>query len=259
MLRRLIATLLMILIMAGLSARASEEKQQILVFAAASLKGPLDEAATAFTERTGLPVAISYAGSQALARQIEAGAEAALVITADEDWMNWLDERHLIDRASRRDLLGNSLVMIAPATAPQTFAVEAGMDLRARLGEGRLALGDPGAVPAGKYAREALTALGLWEGVADRLLPAENVRVALSYVARGEAPLGIVYATDAKSEPSVIVAGHIPEGAHKAIVYPAAVAKRGGEAAAELLRYLNSAEGFATFQRVGFKRPGATD
>ena len=170
----------------------------ITVFAAASLKEALDAAAKPFEDSTGNKVAVSYAASSALARQIEAGAPATLFISADLDWVDYVEKRGLAVPGTRRNLLGNDLVLIAPAASTAALKIAPGFDLAAALGkDGRLALANPDAVPAGKYAKAALTKLGAWPGVEGRVAPAENVRAALALVSRGEAPLGIVYRTDA--------------------------------------------------------------
>jgi molybdate transport system substrate-binding protein len=220
-----------------------------LVFAAASLKNALDEVAATSPSRP----TISYGASSALARQIESGAPAALFISADLDWMDYLDRRKLVQNATRRNLLGNKLVLIAPAGSTGAVRIEKGLGLAALLGGGRLAIGDPAHVPAGKYAKEALEKLGAWDSVATRLAPSENVRVALALVARGETPYGIVYATDAASEPKVRVAGRFPDGLHAPIVYPAALtsAAKGPEAAA-FLQLLAAPAARHVFEKHGF-------
>lgn len=225
----------------------------VTVFAAASLKNALDEAVSIHGQRTGTRVTVSYAASPALARQIEAGAPADLFISADLDWMDYLETRQLIRPATRVNLLGNRLVLIAPSDSKTSLAVERGMPLARALGDGRLAVADPDAVPAGKYAKAALEALGAWSAVAPRLAPAENVRAALAFVARGECPLGIVYATDAAAEPRVRIVGAFPAGTHPPIVYPAAItatAKSAG--AASLVQFLGSAAAKPVFEKHGF-------
>jgi len=225
----------------------------VTVFAAASLKNALDEAVAIHGQRTGTRVTVSYAASSALARQIEAGAPADLFISADLEWMNYLQTRQLIRPATRVNLLGNRMVLIAPRDGRTNLAVERGMVLARALGDGRLAVADPDAVPAGKYAKAALQALGAWSAVAPKLARAENVRAALAFVARGECPLGIVYATDAAAEPRVRILGAFPAGTHPPIVYPAAMtatAKRAG--AASLLQFLGSAAAKPVFEKHGF-------
>lgn len=247
MLSRIVLALLVCL--AGSAARADD----LLVFAAASLKGPLDEAAQAFSTAESVSIAISYAGSAVLARQIEAGAEADLFLAADEDWMRYLAARGLIREETRRRLFGNALVLIAPHGSSLALTLQPGADLKGALDGGYLAMGDPVGVPAGKYAKAALAALGLWDTVAGQTARADNVRAALAFVARGEAPLGIVYASDAMAEPAVRVVDRIDPALHPAIVYPGAelAASDHGQAGA-FLAYLASAEGIAFFARAGF-------
>lgn len=222
-----------------------------LVFAAASLKEALDAVLIA----SGTGATASYAGSSALAKQIEAGAPADLFISADLDWMEYLQQRNLVQADSRINLLGNRLVLIAPASTHADIALAPGVDLRPLLGpDGKLALADVAAVPAGKYAKAALTALSGWDFVSLQVVSAENVRGALALVARGEAPLGVVYATDAAAEAKVRVAGVFPEGSHPPIVYPAAVLTEAAdkEAAKALLDFLTSPQADEIFRRYGF-------
>ena len=225
---------------------------QLLVFAAASLSEALDEVGRVFTARTGVRVNASYAASSVLAKQIEAGAPADAFFSADLAWVDYLDERGLLKRGSRRDVLGNSLVLIAPADSPLRLSIAPGFDLTAALGEGRLATADPDSVPAGKYARAALTKLGVWQSVSDRLVRGENVRAALAYVARGEAPLGIVYQTDAQAEKRVRVVGVFPEDSHPPITYPLALTVRARPEAARFADFLASDTARQIFTRYGF-------
>lgn len=233
-------------------ARAAD--QDVLVFAAASLKNALDDVIKAYGEATGAKATASYAASSALARQIEQGAPAQLFISADLDWMDYLQERDLIAEDTRRNLLGNSIVLIAPKDSPQgEVAIGRGFDLARLVGEGRLAVGDVKAVPAGKYAKASLEKLGAWASVEDRLAQAENVRAALALVARGEAPLGIVYRTDAASDPTVKIVGTFPAKIHPPIIYPAAVTKVGESSGAlAFLKFLGGAAAKAAFERQGF-------
>ena len=225
----------------------------ITVFAAASLKNALDEAVSMHEKRTGTRVRVSYAASSALARQIEALAPAVLFISADLEWMDYLQQRRLITPATRVNLLGNRLVLIAPRGSQASFVVGRGMPLAQTLGDGRLAMADPDAVPAGKYGKAALEALGAWSAVASKLARVENVRTALAFVARGECPLGIVYATDAAVEPRVRVVGVFPADTHPPIVYPAALTAAAGSAAAGgFLEFLGSPEAKPLFDRHGF-------
>ncbi|MFM1989367.1 MAG: hypothetical protein RJA99_2324 [Pseudomonadota bacterium] len=228
------------------------------VFAAASLKEALDAAAGAWAKRAGTRPVIAYAASSALARQIDQGAPADVFLSADEDWMDWVAKRNLLRAGTRVTLLSNRLVLVAPvaATAP-VLRLAPGVPLAAALGtDGRLALGDVAAVPAGRYAKAALEALGAWQPVAGRLAQTESVRAALALVARGEAPLGVVYATDARAEPRVRVVDTFPESTHPPIVYPAAIlAGARSPRAQPFVDFLRSPEGQAVFAAHGFGPP----
>jgi molybdate transport system substrate-binding protein len=227
--------------------------QKVTVFAAASLKEALDEVARAHEKRSGARIAVSYLGSAVLARQIEKGAPADIFISADLDWMAYLDQRRLLKAESRVNLLSNSLVLIAPAASTVALAITPKFAIVTALGDRRLALADPDSVPAGKYAKAALEGLGVWGEVAPRVARAENVRAALALVARGEAPLGIVYRTDARVEPRVRVVGEFPAHLHSAIVYPAAIVAASRSAgAAPLLAFLRSPEARRIWERYGF-------
>lgn len=229
-----------------LCALPAAAQERLLVFAAASLKNALDEANAGF----GAPCVVSYGASSTLARQIEAGAPAQVFISADQEWMDYLARKELLDRDTRRNLLGNRLVWIVPAgrSAPAE-------PWRALGPRDRLALADPRHVPAGKYARAALQKLGLWDALAGRIAGAENVRAALALVARGESPLGIVYQTDARDEPRVAIAARIDPRLHPPIVYPAAALRGAAPLALRYLDYLASAQAMAHFARHGFTRP----
>ncbi|WP_374576694.1 molybdate ABC transporter substrate-binding protein [Phenylobacterium sp.] len=225
--------------------------ETVTVFAAASLKNALDEVGAAYA-KTGGEARFSYAASSAIARQIEQGAPADVYVSADSDWMNYLAERKLIVPASRRDLLTNRLALIAPADSKATIRIGRGMPLAKALGPGRLAVAGPD-VPAGKYAKASLSALGVWDSVSGKLAQAENVRTALQYVARGETPFGIVYDTDAKVEPKVRIVGLFPDATHPKIVYPAAVvAASNNPDAAKFLAYMGSPPAAAIFRKYGF-------
>ncbi len=232
------------------------------VFAAASLREVLDAVAADFLQRTGRTVRTTYAGSAQLARQIDQGAPADLFVSADEAWMDWLDERSLVERETRRRIAGNSLVLIAPIGSNDApVDLTSATALAGRLGDGRLAIADIG-VPAGRYAQEALTHLNLWTNIKDRVAPGDSVRAALAIVARNEAPLGVVYATDALAETRVRVVATFPATSHVSIVYPAARLRRsqgGGDAVAAqaFLDHISSAQGQAVFRRFGFTRPPA--
>ncbi len=241
---------------ASLPARAAEAP--LTVFAAASLKESMDEAATAYRRDTGQDVRVSYAASSALARQIEQGAPADVFVSADLDWMDDLQSKGLVDVATRSELLGNTLVLIAPAgSAAKPLALAHGTDLQPLLGKrGRIALALVDSVPAGKYAKAAFESLGLWDGLAPRTAQAENVRAALLLVARGETPLGVVYGSDAKAEPRVRVLATFPEGSHPPIVYPVAKVKASAHPqAAAFVRWLHTPEAAAIFRGHGFSVP----
>ncbi len=213
----------------------------------------LQEVGRDFEAGDGAKVKFSFAESSLLARQIEAGAEAEVFYSADTEWMNYLADRNLIQTASRKDILSNRLVLIAGKDSPIQLKIAPNFPLAEALGSGRLAVADPDSVPAGRYARSALTSLGVWGSVAEKLVRAENVRVALTYVARGETPLGIVYETDAKSEKQVKVVDVFPAESHQPIVYPAALTKAGTSADAKaFLEYTKGAKAAAVFQKYGF-------
>ncbi len=225
----------------------------VLVFAAASMQTAIDELSPAIAQATGVPVKASYAASSALARQIESGAPADIFISADLDWMDYVAQRKLIRPESRTNLLGNDLVIVAPAGRSVSLTIGPGFPLAATLGNDRLAVADPASVPAGKYAKEALTSFGVWDSVSGKLAPAENVRAALLLVSRGEAPLGIVYRTDALVDKGVAVVGAFPESSHAPIVYPAALTSTSAPAAARVLEFLRGTAAKAVFERLGFK------
>jgi molybdate transport system substrate-binding protein len=225
----------------------------VVVFAAASLKSALDEAGAAWARDTGKRVVLSYAASNALARQIEAGAPADLFFSADLDWMDYAAAKGLIKAESRVSLLGNALVLIAPKGSATQVELKPGLDLASILGGNRLAMGHVNAVPAGKYGKAALEHLGAWAGVKDRIAQTENVRAALLLVSRGEAPLGIVYRTDALSDPNVTIVATFPEGSHPPIVYPVALTKDSSNLdVPSFLSFLRSDKAKPFFERQGF-------
>ena len=247
--RRFLATIAISLCVA-LPARAQEP---VTVFAAASLKTALDAISESWSQEEGKQATVSYAGSSALAKQIEEGAPADLFISADLDWMAYLADRDLIDTASERRLLGNRIVLVAPADSSVDLSIAPGFDLAGALGDGRLAMANIDAVPAGRYGKAALEALGVWDAVADKVAQAENVRAALQFVALGEAPLGIVYQTDATAEPGVRVVGTFPEDSHEPIIYPAALTTDSANPdAAAFLDYLQGSTARAIFEEQGF-------
>jgi molybdate transport system substrate-binding protein len=224
----------------------------VTVFAAASLSDALKQVGDAYKARSGAVPTFSFAASSALAHQIEASGGADIFISADEDWMDYLDGKGLVQKPSRKDLLGNHLVLIAPAGLDIKVKIGPHFDLKGVLGNGRLSVADPDSVPAGKYAKAALTQLGAWDGVSGQLARAENVRVALAYVARGEAPLGIVYTTDAYAEKRVHIVGTFPDESHKPIVYPAALVKDAKPEAKAFLDFLSSKDAQEIFAKAGF-------
>ncbi|HVG48336.1 MAG TPA: molybdate ABC transporter substrate-binding protein [Rubellimicrobium sp.] len=222
------------------------------VFAAASLAGALDAVAQEWAEGTGQEPVLIYASTAQLARQIEAGAPADLFVSASPDWMDALEEGGFLVPDSRRAILGNSLVLVAhgPSTSQE---IGPDLDLAAMLDGGRLAMALVDAVPAGVYGKQALTSLGLWDSVASSVAQADDVRGALALVASGEAPLGIVYATDARAEPRVSVVGTFPEASHDPIVYSAAlVAGRENDEAHDFLLHLGHDTSRAIFEAQGF-------
>ena len=235
------------------SAPAAAQSAPVLVFAAASLKNALDEIAVQWSKETGKQTKISYAASSALAKQIEGAAPADIFISADLDWMDYVAQRKLIKPESRVNLLGNRIVLVAGKDSKAATKIEPGFTLRALLGDGRLAMANIDAVPAGKYGKAALEKLGVWPSVQDRIAQAENVRAALLLVSRGEAPLGIVYQTDAAADPNVKIIGVFPENTHPAIVYPVAVtANATNPDAAAFAAYLGTPAARPLFEKQGF-------
>lgn len=243
--------LLSLAILIGFAAEAPAEP--VNVFAAASLKNALDAVSEAWKAEAGKETKNTYAASSALAKQIEQAAPADIFVSADLDWMNYLDEKTLIKAGTRKVLLGNALVLVAAKDSSLKLDLRQGADLAGALAGGKLAVGDVKGVPAGKYAKAALEKLGLWASVEASLAQSENVRAALALVARGEARLGIVYATDAKAEPKVEVAGVFPEDSHAPIVYPAAVISSSKNPDAEaFVTYLSSPKAQEIFTAQGF-------
>ncbi|CAM4290202.1 molybdate ABC transporter substrate-binding protein [Palleronia rufa] len=244
MLLRVATVLLLVL---ALPAAAAE----VTLFAAASLKTALDRLAPAAKIATGHELRLVLAGSSALARQIQNGAPADLFVSANEDWMDMLEADGLLARGTRRDLLTNTLVLVGTDPVPVALA-----DLPTALGDARLAMALVDAVPAGIYGKAALTSLGLWDSLSPRVAQTDNVRAALSLVAAGESPFGVVYATDALAEPRVTVLARFPEGAHPPIRYPVAAIAPVSPAAQEMLDWLDSPEARAIFAENGFGPPG---
>jgi molybdate transport system substrate-binding protein len=232
---------------------AEAQPRDVIVFAAASLKNALDDIKTQYERDTGKRVTISYAASSTLAKQIEAAAPADIFVSADLDWMDYLAERKLIKPGSRVNLLGNSIVLIAPADSTASITIGPNFPLASLLGDGRLAMADTNAVPAGKYGKAALEKLGVWSAIADRIAPAENVRAALLLVSRGESPLGIVYRTDAAADPTVKVIATFPSGTHPPIIYPMALVAGSTNPDAEaFVMDLRSPSATRLFEKQGF-------
>jgi molybdate transport system substrate-binding protein len=243
---------LMILCGSGLSPILAEDKV-ITVFAAASMKNALDDIDAAYTAKTGVKIVVSYAASSALAKQIEQGAPADVFISADTDWMDYAIGKKNINEPTRVNLLGNSLVLIAPKDSEiDNVAIGAGFDLAKLIGDGKIATADVKSVPVGKYARAALEKLGAWTTAEPKFAMTENVRAALALVARGEAVLGIVYSTDAKVEPGVKIVGTFPEDSHPAIIYPVAATATAKPETAGYLAFLRSQAARAIFEKYGF-------
>ncbi len=236
----------------GAFAQESSAGGAVIVFAAASLKNALDSASAAWQKEAGTAVKIIYAASSTLAKQLEEDSPAQIFISADEDWMNYAAAKGLIEPESRSDLLGNQLVLVAPKDSAAALNLIPGADLAKALGGGRLAIGNVDSVPAGKYGKAALEKLGLWASVADKLAQAESVRAALLLVSRGEAPLGVVYWTDAASGASVKIAGIFPADSHPPIRYPIALTVKAGPAAAAFLAYIKSEKAAPFFKAQGF-------
>jgi molybdate transport system substrate-binding protein len=247
--RVFIASILLLLLGSTWSVPASAQDAKLIVFAAASL----DEVNAAYQRETGQETATSYAASSTLAKQIEAAAPADIFISADLDWIDYLAKKNLIKPETRANLLGNRLVLIAPVNSAAQLAIGPNFPLAQALGNGRLAIADPNSVPARKYGKAALEALGVWSSVADRLAPAENVRATLALVSRGETPLGIVYQTDADSDKRVKIVSTFPENTHPPIIYPiAVVANSTNPAALGYLAYLKSPTARSIFEKQGF-------
>ena len=230
----------------------AQSGRSITVLAAASLTNVMQDLGRRYETASGKKVAFSFAASMILAKQIEASAGADAFISADSESMDYLEARNLIAKPTRTNLLANRLVLVAPAASRISLAIVPRFKLAEALKGGRLALATVDSVPAGRYGKAALTALGVWDSVKDHLAQGEDVRATLAYVARGEAPLGIVYATDARIEPRVRVVATFPENTHQPIVYPAALTKDANRDAAQFLAYLRGPEAAGIFARAGF-------
>jgi molybdate transport system substrate-binding protein len=250
---------LALLLIPGFAAAAPRDYsgKPVVVFAAASMKNALDDVNAAWERRSGRHAVVDYAGSNALARQIAQGAPADLFISADREWMEYVSAKGLTQKDSERSLLGNRLVLIAPRASKVRLHIAPGFALASALGGGRLAMCNT-AVPAGKYGEAALKTLGVWPSVEQHTAQAQNVRAALALVARGEAPLGIVYATDAAAEPAVRVVDRFPDDTHPPIVYPVALLRGAQPAARDLLQFMEAADARPLFEKQGFTVPATT-
>jgi molybdate transport system substrate-binding protein len=242
-----------VVVTAASSVAAHAQGRDLLVFGAASLKNALDDADAQYQRDTGRKIVVSYGASSALAKQIEGGAPADIFISADLDWMDYVAEHKLIKPDTRFDLLGNKLVLIAPADSRVSLTIGPNFALAQALGNDRLAMADPAAVPAGKYGKAALEALGVWSSVAGKIAPAQDVRATLLLVSRGEAPLGIVYQTDAAADKGVKIVGAFPQSSHPPIIYPIAVTSAStNPGAAAYVGFLKSPAAKPAFEKQGF-------
>jgi molybdate transport system substrate-binding protein len=243
-----------VILLAAAHAPAAAEDKTLTVFAAASMKNALDDIDAAYTAKTGVKITVSYAASPALAKQIEQGAPADVFVSADTDWMDYATARKNINEPTRVNLLGNSIVLIAPKDSKiDNVTIAPGFDLAKLAGDGKIATGDVKAVPVGKYAKAALEKLGAWQAAEPKFAMAESVRAALTLVARGEAALGIVYSTDAKVEPGVKIVGTFPADSHPAIIYPVAATTTAKPETADYLAFLRSSAAKAILEKYGFK------
>jgi molybdate transport system substrate-binding protein len=251
---RLAGFFLSLLILCGsIYSPAQAEDKTLTVFAAASMKNALDDIDAAFTAKTGIKVAASYAASSTLAKQIEQGAPADIFVSADTDWMDYATDKKTINESTRVNLLGNSIVLIAPKDSKiDTVTIGPNFDLAKLAGDGKIATGDVKAVPVGKYAKAALEKLGAWQAAEPKFAMADSVRAALTLVARNEAVLGIVYSTDAKVEPGVKIVGTFPPDSHPAIIYPVAATATAKPEASDYLAYLRSGAAKAVLEKYGF-------
>jgi len=252
--RVLLAVVLLLIFGSVRSVPGFAEEPRLLIFAAASLKEALDAVNDAFRLAKGPESSTSFAASSTLAKHIEAGAPSDVFISADLDWMDYLANKNLIKPQTRTNLLGNHLVLIAPFGSTTEIGIKPDFPLAQALGNGRLAIANPDDVPAGRYGKAALETLGVWSSVSDRLAPAANVRAALTLVARKEAPLGIVYQTDAAASKSVKIVGTFPDDSHPPIIYPmAAVASSTNPAVPDYLAFLKSTAARPIFEKYGFQ------
>jgi molybdate transport system substrate-binding protein len=238
----------------GFAAPAAAQSGDVTVFAASSLATALDDVVRAWRESSGKTAVVSYAASSVLAKQIEQGAPADVFVSADTDWMDYAVSKKTINEPSRVNLLGNSIVLIAPKDSGiDNVTIAQGFDLAKLAGDGRIATGDVKSVPVGRYAKAALQKLGAWQAAEPKFAMAESVRAALTLVARGEANLGIVYATDAKVEPGVKIVGTFPADSHPAIIYPVAATVTAKGGTDDYLAFLRSTAAKAILEKYGFK------
>ncbi len=247
-------SIVLVAFLMGIAALPALAQDSVTVFAAASLKDAMDEISSKWMQQTAGKIAVSLAGSSALARQIEQGAPADVFVSADEGWMDQLQKEGLIDEASRFDLVANSIVLIAYGKDAPKLDIGPGFDLAGLLGDQKLAMALVDSVPAGIYGKASLTSLGIWDAVAPKVAQADNVRAALALVATGEAPYGIVYSTDAAADDNVSVVGTFPADSHPPIVYPAATVKDSANPLkSKFLEFLKSDAAKAAFERQGFR------
>lgn len=253
MTRRLVAAFALALMSGAVAPPASAQEKTLTVFAAASMKNALDEVDAAYTAKSGIKIVASYAASSALAKQLEQGAPADIFVSADTEWMDYTIDKKSVNAATRVNLLGNAIVLIAPKDSKiEAVTIAAGFDLATLAGDGKIATGDVKAVPVGKYAKAALEKLGSWSAAEPKFAMTENVRAALTLVARGEAALGIVYATDAKIEPGVKIIATFPADSHPPIIYPIAATSSAKPDTTDYLTFLRSAPAKLVFEKYGF-------
>ena len=250
----LLVLVLSLLAVSGVS-QAQNTNRPLLIFGAASVTNALDEIAAIYSKREGIEIKTSYGASSVLAKQLDAGAPADIFISADQEWMDYAAKKSSIRPESRINLLGNTLVLIAAVNNGVVVNLKPGVDLKIALAGQKLAMADPDSVPAGRYGKAALIALGGWDSISLSVAPAENVRTALAYVARGDTPLGIVYGTDAKSESKVRVVAVFPAGTHPPIIYPVALTAQAQPGAEKFLAFLSSPEAQVVFAKAGFSKP----
>lgn len=248
--------LLITMLLLSCTAAGHAAERVVTVFAAASMSDALEEVGRAWTAAAGVPLRFSFASTATLARQIESGAPAGVFVSADQEWMDYLAGRNLIQPATRTDVVTNTLVLVAPADSRVQLQIAPRFAVAQTLGRnGRLAIADPASVPAGRYAQAALTALGVWDDLTRRIVAADNVRTALNFVALGEAPLGIVYGSDAHAHAKVRVIDTFPADTHPPIRYPAAATRRASAEAVAFVRFLGGEEAQRIFRRHGFGIP----